>query len=327
MNRAALRRRRAIRYADRDPPDRVPTVKRVAAVALTLACSKAHVDDRADVSAEASGAITRADSAAESVDAAGADDAEAQPEAGAAEAGATTVTRWRIAYERMGESGFVQGSRTSAVLSDDGSFKTSTFSTHATPAQVYAARALLLGMREHGQLSASKPPDPAAACSVCAHTDMRVTMDGVASFVDLTATDPADPPRTLSIGHIVVWNNQRAVRLETLIESIGPEREGRVTVTGNLSSDVVKRIVRENARRRPCYEDAARPGLAGTVTVSFIIDHSGSVSSAVQDPASTATDIADPALVECAVRAFGSLSFPAPDAGTVTVVYQTVFTP
>jgi hypothetical protein len=302
-------------------------VFRAVAGLVLVACKSRDAVGTKDVSSES----TNADGSTESVDAAiprAADDAGLElVEAGDADASATGLVRWRIRYEHKGEAGFAPASHTSAVLSDDGSFK-SWASTHATPAQTHSARTLLIEMREHGQLSTARPPDPAAGCPDCEHTEIRVTMDGVESFVNLTAGDPADPPVDLALGHHVVWKNRRAERLQTLIESIGPEREGRVTVTGKLPAEVIKRIVRQNDMRwRACWVDASRHGLSGTVTVRFVIDRSGSASPGVQDPAAVATDISDTGFVDCVVATFGRLSFPQPDEGTVTVVYQTVFVP
>ncbi len=240
--------------------------------------------------------------------------------------------RWRIEYEHTGESGFVGASHTSAVLCDNGSFKGSLFSTHATASQAHDAQALLIEMRQRGQLwgpVTSRPPNPTAGCGDCGNTEMRVTLDGVEYFVNLAARDTTDPPPPATFGQSVVWANQRAARLRDIIESIGPEREGQVAITGKLPPEVIKRIVRQSPLRS-CYLNALRGSrgrLAGTVTVRFVIDRTGAVSSAVQEPSAKTTDISDTSFVDCVVRRFGSLSFPAPEDGTVTVVYQRVYAP
>lgn len=102
--------------------------------------------------------------------------------------------------------------------------------------------------------------------------------------------------------------------------------QGATTVSGRLPPEVVQRIVRQNfGRLRLCYENGLRrdPTLQGEVRVRFVIDATGNVTTV--QPASSM--MKDPAVVACVVRAFQSLSFPAPDGGIVTVVYSVVFTP
>jgi hypothetical protein len=96
------------------------------------------------------------------------------------------------------------------------------------------------------------------------------------------------------------------------------------TVNGHLRPEVIQRVVRQNfGRFRFCYESAlhANPGLQGRVIVKFSIDRSGAVALSTD----AGSDLSDPAVTRCVVRAFADLSFPAPDGGTVTVVYPLVF--
>lgn len=98
-------------------------------------------------------------------------------------------------------------------------------------------------------------------------------------------------------------------------------------VNGRLPPEAVQRVIRANAGRyRACYENglALDPGLAGRVTVKFVIDRSGSVSVA-QDGGSDLQGTKGQGVVSCVVRAFAGLSFPAPEGGIVTVVYPLVF--
>ena len=100
----------------------------------------------------------------------------------------------------------------------------------------------------------------------------------------------------------------------------------RVNVTGRLPPEIVQRIVRQNfGRFRLCYENGLRqnPVLEGRVSVRLVIDHSGSVAS-TQDSGST---LIDKSVVACVIRGFGNLSFPQPEGGQVTVVYDLRFTP
>lgn len=102
-------------------------------------------------------------------------------------------------------------------------------------------------------------------------------------------------------------------------------RNGAVVVNGRLPPEVIQRIVRQNTgRMRLCYENGLRnnPSLRGRVTVKLVIDRSGAVSTASDG----GSDLADAGVVACVVRAFGNLSFPAPEGGIVTVVYPLTFT-
>ena len=101
-------------------------------------------------------------------------------------------------------------------------------------------------------------------------------------------------------------------------------RQGAVQVSGRLPPEVISRIVRQNfGRFRLCYENGlhSKPTLAGKIAVKFVIEPTGDVST-VQDGGS---DLPDGNVVSCVVRAFGNLSFPAPESGKVTVVFPILF--
>jgi outer membrane biosynthesis protein TonB len=74
-----------------------------------------------------------------------------------------------------------------------------------------------------------------------------------------------------------------------------------------------------------CYQDGLRtnPALAGRVSVRFVIGRDGTVSSA----GNGGSDLPDSGVVSCVVRAFYSVSFPAPQNGIVRVTYPIVFSP
>jgi hypothetical protein len=57
--------------------------------------------------------------------------------------------------------------------------------------------------------------------------------------------------------------------------------------------------------------------------VRFVIGRDGAVSQV----GNGGSDLGDPAVVSCVVRAFYGLSFPQPENGIVTVTYPIVFTP
>jgi hypothetical protein len=103
-------------------------------------------------------------------------------------------------------------------------------------------------------------------------------------------------------------------------------RQGATQVNGRLPQEVIQRIVRQNfGRFRLCYENGLRtnPNLQGRVAIKFVIDRSGSVSTASDG----GSDLPDQSVVSCVVRGFGNLSFPQPEGGIVTVVYPIIFSP
>jgi hypothetical protein len=103
-------------------------------------------------------------------------------------------------------------------------------------------------------------------------------------------------------------------------------RQERTTVNGRIPEEVIQRIVRQNfGRFRLCYENGLRtnPALTGRVATKFVIGRDGAVSMA----ADAGSDLPDQGVVSCVVRGFSNLSFPAPEGGTVKVVYPIVFAP
>jgi hypothetical protein len=99
-----------------------------------------------------------------------------------------------------------------------------------------------------------------------------------------------------------------------------------VMVNGRLPPEVIQRIVKQHLSQvKRCYEKGlvANPNLQGQVRVKFIIDRSGSVSSAYDG----GSDIGDKGVVQCVVHVFESMSFPEPEGGIVTVVYPFSFQP
>jgi hypothetical protein len=127
---------------------------------------------------------------------------------------------------------------------------------------------------------------------------------------------PGGPESGIGVG--------RAPHGRTHTATASPVREELTTVNGHLRPEVIQRVVRQNfGRFRFCYEAALRanPGLQGRVVVKFAIDRSGAVALSTD----AGSDLSDPAVTACVVRAFADLSFPPPDGGTVMVVYPLVF--
>ncbi len=104
-------------------------------------------------------------------------------------------------------------------------------------------------------------------------------------------------------------------------------RMGGTSVSGKLPAEVIQRIVRQNfGRLRLCYENGLRtdPSLSGRVEVAFTIDKDGAVSGVGSGGGTT---LPDSAVVSCVTKAFGGLSFPAPESGVVKVTYPINFSP
>jgi hypothetical protein len=98
----------------------------------------------------------------------------------------------------------------------------------------------------------------------------------------------------------------------------------QATVSGRLPPEVIQRVVQSNfGRFRLCYERGLHrdPSLAGRVTTRFVIARDGTVSVALD----AGSDLADPDVVSCVVRAFEALAFPEPAGGTVAVIYPLTF--
>ncbi len=96
-------------------------------------------------------------------------------------------------------------------------------------------------------------------------------------------------------------------------------------VSGRLPPEPIRDVVRNNdGRFRACYHEGLlhNAKLQGTVTTRFLIARDGTVPISV-DGGST---LADPAVIDCIVRAFKTLIFPAPDS-LVTVVYPFALSP
>jgi Ca-activated chloride channel family protein len=103
-------------------------------------------------------------------------------------------------------------------------------------------------------------------------------------------------------------------------------RQGALQVNGRLPEEVIQRIVRQNyGRFRLCYENGLRsnPKLSGRVSVKFVIDRSGGVTTT----SDAGSDLPDQGVVACVGRGFANLSFPQPEGGIVTVLYPIVFSP
>ncbi len=106
----------------------------------------------------------------------------------------------------------------------------------------------------------------------------------------------------------------------TLTEPTKPaEKKVTPELRPQIPPETIQQIVRRNfAALRFCYRDALRrdPKAAGSITIRFDIDETGSVPLARASKSELG-----PEATLCFVRAFEALSFPASPSGTVTVSY------
>jgi hypothetical protein len=97
-------------------------------------------------------------------------------------------------------------------------------------------------------------------------------------------------------------------------------------VNGRIPPERIQATVRASfAGIRTCYEQGLRasPSLQGRITIKFVIDLEGRVTSTVD----AGSDLPDREIVQCVADAFKKLRFPKPEGGIVTVVYPLVFNP
>ncbi len=98
-------------------------------------------------------------------------------------------------------------------------------------------------------------------------------------------------------------------------------------VKGRIAPEEIRRVVRSHvAEIKACYDRAlvSAPALEGRVAVAFVIDRTGGVASA--SPAASTT-MSNVAVVDCVIKTFTSMKFPAPEGGVVSVVYPFDFRP
>lgn len=110
---------------------------------------------------------------------------------------------------------------------------------------------------------------------------------------------------------------------------VGPAatvRMGATSVSGALSPEIIRRIVRQSfGRLRRCYELGLSrdPSLSGRVVVRFVIASDGRVLGAQ----AAGGDLRDSAVTACVAAAIAALTFPQPEGGIVTVSYPFMFSP
>jgi hypothetical protein len=117
----------------------------------------------------------------------------------------------------------------------------------------------------------------------------------------------------------------------SILEPGAPNRPSRLVASGNLTKsgrlppEQIQAVVRANFDQfRRCYEAglAKNAELRGKVMLRFVIDRDGKVH---KPEAWSGTTMPDAEVSACVVKALGSLVFPKPEGGVVTVVYPIVF--
>ena len=111
--------------------------------------------------------------------------------------------------------------------------------------------------------------------------------------------------------------------------SPGPPPQVRLKETsasGDISRDMIRHYARPAfLRAQRCYEEALAqsPGrkLAGTVTVTFLVEKTGVVSAATN----SGSDLPDAGVVACVVQSFVGLRYPEHSQGQIVVSYPLVF--
>ncbi len=106
-----------------------------------------------------------------------------------------------------------------------------------------------------------------------------------------------------------------------------PAAPREVSIVGRgLAPEAVKAVIRESfGRFRHCYENGLRdcPSLQGRVVVDFVIRPDGTVAKAKDG----GSDIVERSVVQCVVKAFESLRFPAFEGAPIRVIYPVAFAP
>ena len=95
-------------------------------------------------------------------------------------------------------------------------------------------------------------------------------------------------------------------------------------VDGRVAPELIQNVIRGAfPQMKACYDTglARQKGLAGSVTVRFVIARDGKVAN-VADGGST---LGDAQVVSCVAKTLATLTFPAPSTEVVTVVYPLAF--
>ena len=153
-----------------------------------------------------------------------------------------------------------------------------------------------------------------------------------ARTVDVLVDDRPDAA-TLAVAEDGLGRGIGLGQLDTVFDA-GPDGHGvaqmdaalKRPINGRILPETIQAIVRGNFdEMRRCYENGLRPSpnLQGRLTIKFVIDVEGKVTSAVD----AGSDLPDREVIQCVADEFKRLRFPKPEGGSVTVVYPIIFSP
>lgn len=106
-------------------------------------------------------------------------------------------------------------------------------------------------------------------------------------------------------------------------ETKAPEK----AMVGRLAPEEIQKVVRADfGKLKACYEEALKTDakLAGKLSVRFVINTSGAPEKVEKGDGTTLTDAN---MVQCSLKVFEGLKYPAPEGGIVTVIYPIEFSP
>ncbi len=156
------------------------------------------------------------------------------------------------------------------------------------------------------------PADASTTALDAASADVGEGTIGLGSIGTIGVYGAPSAPRALGSGYGVYGSPPAALRGQRVVRALPP------SVQGELSPEVVRRVVMRNVGQvQRCIEEgqASRPGLAGRVTVRFVVNGEGAViGSGVES-----STLAAPTVEQCVAAATRRWQFPAPERGVVMV--------
>jgi hypothetical protein len=151
-------------------------------------------------------------------------------------------------------------------------------------------------------------------------------------FLKDSGSGGGGPPEAQSIGRIPTRGLPGApvvsLRRDDKPRQVPPRIDDEVDVTGTFDRDLIRKVIRDHVGQfRYCYERElrARPGLAGKLSVRFVISPTGAVRAA---EVAGDSPLQDRGLGECVTARLRDLNFPPPKGGRgeAVVHYPFVFT-
>jgi Ca-activated chloride channel family protein len=143
------------------------------------------------------------------------------------------------------------------------------------------------------------------------------------------AFDAATPMEEMAraVGPTPGFGSSSGFGLRGRTASVPMVRAGMADIRGDLSREVIRRVIQANVNQvRACYEAALRtaPTLEGRVSVRFVIGPDGRVTASVVE----SSTLGDGRAERCVADVVHDLAFPAvPSGGVITVTYPFLFAP